>query len=73
MQNTHDSQTHRSPSSSLGSVAVPVPVIVQIAVCDSLNLNIWKNILVVVVAADRPLDHHVLCALNFGRRHMPGS
>ena len=29
-------------------------------------MNTWKNVLVVVVAADRPLDHHVLRALNFG-------
>ena len=28
-------------------------------------MNTWKNILVVVVAVDRPLDHHVLRALNF--------
>ena len=32
MQNMHDSQTHRSSSSSLGSVAVLVHVIVQIVV-----------------------------------------
>ena len=31
----------------------------------SSNLNTWKNILVVVVAVDRPLDHHVLRALKF--------
>ena len=36
-------------------------------------MNTWKNILVVVVAVNRSLDHHVLHALNFGRRHMPGS
>ena len=30
------------------------------------KLNTWKNILVVVVAVDRPLDKHVLRALNFG-------
>ena len=36
-------------------------------------MNTWKNILVVAVAVDRPLDHHVLRALNFGRRRMPGS
>ena len=27
-------------------------------------MNAWKNILVVVVAVDRPLDHHVLRALQ---------
>ena len=36
-------------------------------------MNTWKNVVVVVVAMDRPLDHHVLRALNFGRRRMPGS
>ena len=29
-------------------------------------MNTWKNILVVVVAVDRPRDNHVLRALNFG-------
>ena len=32
MQNMHDSQTHRSSSSSLGSVAVLIPATVQIVV-----------------------------------------
>ena len=36
-------------------------------------MNTWKNIFVVFVAVNRSLDHHVLRALNFGRRRMPKS